>query len=91
MIENFFAAFSSLVFSFRVVAIISVPTPFKRLCNFLLYFSCRKNAVVTTENFIPSIFMAKNKVFERLKSKEFTECSNFCEGVTNKNKTGKGR
>ena len=58
--------------------------------NLSPHFFSRKNAVVTTKNFIPSIFMAKNKVFERLKSKEFTGCSNFCEGVTNKNKTGKG-
>lgn len=141
IIENFSVTFSSLIFSFCMAAIISAPAPFKWLCNFALYFSCRKNAVattkffthtliqrkksyglqpksflscpkenytylcvenlsphffsrknavVTTKNFIPSIFMAKNKVFERLKSKEFTGCSNFCEGVTNKNKTGKG-
>ena len=58
--------------------------------NLSPHFFSRKNAVVTTENFIPSFFMAKNEVFECLKSKEFTGCSNFCEGVTDKNKTGKG-
>ena len=72
MIENFSATFSSLIFSFCVVAIISVPTSFKLLCNFLLYFSCRKNAVGTTENFYPytypkkKILWATTKIFSHL-------------------------
>ena len=124
MIENFSVTFSSLNFSFCTAAIISVPTPFKRLCNFALYFSCRKNTVGTTKifippliqrkksyglqpksfltcqkeklymamrwKFIPSLFMAKTNAVECLKNKEFTGCSNFCEGVTCKKKTGKG-
>lgn len=141
MIENFSVTFSSLKFSFCMAAIISAPTPFKRLCNFALYFSwrksavgttkifiptliqrkksyglqpksfslvqrknytrlcaenlsphffSRKNAVVTTENFIPSLFMAKTYAVERLNNKEFTGCSNICEGITRKKKAGKG-
>ena len=102
MIENFSVTFSSLKFSFCMVAIISAPTPFKQLCNFALYFSCRKNAVSTTNNFVltpiqrkksyvlqpknlfPSLFMAKTNAVERLKNKEFTGCSNFCEGDSQK-------
>ena len=80
MIENFSVTFSSLKFSFCMAVIISAPTSFKRLCNFALYFSCRKNAVVTTKKIIPSLFMAKTNAVERLKNKEFTGCSNFCEG-----------
>ena len=98
MIENFSVPFSSLIFSFCMAAIISASTPFKRLCNFALYFLSRKNAVGTTKIFypptypkekilwtttrkiIPSLFMAKTNAVERLKNKEFTGCSNFCEG-----------
>ena len=39
--------------------------------NLSPHFFSRKNAVVTTENFIPSIFMAKTYAVERLKNKEF--------------------
>lgn len=59
MIENFFVTFSSLKFSFCMVAIISAPTPFKRLCNFALYFLSRKNAVGTTKNFYPPLIQRK--------------------------------
>ena len=55
-------------------------TPGYALKIYPLTFFSRKNAVVTTENFIPSLFMAKTNAVERLKNKEFTGCSNFCEG-----------
>ena len=38
-------------FLFCIVAIISAPAPFFRLCNFAIYFSCRKNAYGTTKIF----------------------------------------
>ena len=60
MIENFSVTFSSLIFSFCVAAIISAPTPFKRLCNFALYFLSRKNAVGTTKIFTPALIQRKN-------------------------------
>ena len=72
MIENFSVTFSSLKFSFCMAAIISEPTPFKWLCNFALYFSCRKNAVGTTKNFYPytypkeKILWATTKIFSHL-------------------------
>lgn len=40
----------------------------------------KKSYGLQPKNYISSIFMAKNKVVERLKNKEFTGCSNFCEG-----------
>lgn len=55
-------------------------TPGYALKIYPLTFFSRKNAVVTTENFIPSLFMAKTYAVERLNNKEFTGCSNFCEG-----------
>ena len=58
--------------------------------NLSPHFFSRKNAVVTTENFIPSLFMAKTYAVERLNNKEFTGCSNICEGITRKKKAGKG-
>ena len=65
---------------------------YTRLCaeNLSSHFFSRKNAVVTTENFIPSLFMAKAYAVERLNNKEFTGCSNICEGITRKKKAGKG-
>ena len=65
-------------------------TPSYALKIYPLTFFSRKNAVVTTENFIPSLFMAKTYAVERLNNKEFTGCSNICEGITRKKKTGKG-
>lgn len=59
MIENFSVTFSSLKFFFCMAAIISAPTPFKRLCNFALYFSCRKSAGGTTKIFIPTLVQRK--------------------------------
>ena len=59
MIENFSVTFSSLKFSFCMAAIISAPTPFKRLCNFVLCFLSRKNAVGTTKIFIPTLIQRK--------------------------------
>ena len=59
MIENFSVTFSSLKFSSCTAAIISAPTPFKRLCNFALYFLSRKNAVGTTKNFYPPLIQRK--------------------------------
>jgi len=44
----------------------------------------------TTKKFIPSLFMAKTNAAERPNNKEFTGCSNFCDGITHKKKTGKG-
>ena len=58
--------------------------------NLSPHFFSRKNAVVTTENFIPSLFMAKTYAVERLNNKEFTGCSNICKEITRKKKTGKG-
>ena len=56
MIENFSVPFSFLKFSFCMAAIISAPTPFKRLWNFALYFLSRKNAVGTTKIFYPPTY-----------------------------------
>ena len=60
MIENFSVTFSSLKFSSCTAAIISSPTPSKWLCNFALYFSCRKSAGGTTEFlFAPTLIQRK--------------------------------
>ena len=64
-------------------------TPGYALKIYPLTFFSRKNAVVTTENFIPSLFMAKTYAVERLNNKEFTGCSNICEGITRKRKQAK--
>ena len=60
MIENFSVTFSSLKFSFCMAAIISAPTPFKRLCNFAPYFSWQKSGYGTTKNLIPTLVQGKN-------------------------------
>ena len=67
MIENFSVTFSSLKFSFCMASIISAPTPFKRLCNFALYFLSRKNAVGTTKNFYPPLIQRKKSYGLQLK------------------------
>lgn len=43
-------------------------------------FMPKKRSGYNQKKFIPSLFMAKTNAVERLKNKEFTGCSNFCEG-----------
>ena len=72
MIENFSVTFSSLKFSFCVAAIISAPTPFKRLCNFAPYFSWQKSGQGTTKNFILTLIQRKKSY--GLQPKSFLTC-----------------
>ena len=48
--------------------------------NYPLTFHAEKTQWLQPKKFIPSLFMAKTNAVERLKNKEFTGCSNFCEG-----------
>ena len=58
--------------------------------NYPLTFHAEKTQWLQPKKFIPSLFMAKTNAVERLKIKEFTGCSNICEGITRKKKAGKG-
>ena len=49
--------------------------------NFYSYtFQRKKSYGLQPKKFIPSLFMVKTNVVERLKNKEFTGCLNLCEG-----------
>ena len=68
MIENFSVTFFSLKFSFCMAAIISAPTPFKRLCNFALYFFMAKKWIEYNQKFYPRIY-PKEKLYMAMRLK----------------------